>query len=321
MAGFDLPFPQTDEKLRTAEGESLRSRLVERVRGLRGDPLTMLAVTAALFFLFDAALHGLCGGGAEGFCGAPRQGAFSLLVLATLVACGFFVREAFGRYLFHRTQVLAAVVAALPLAHLLTTDHRPQEAAVADDKEALAYIGELEAALSASEADRQTLSFRIAALQTRIDQQQRTIDAMPAPLDTQAVADIAAAKAAEVLAEGTLTEDEAAEAAPPRVDEPPLNAAEIARRNAALKTVGPRIAAIGPVDRPALTEPVALSPEMAEVAGRLQLDERERAILATDESQQTCIATRLAERGPLAAMNHRLNPDRFAAYLSSCFDQ
>lgn len=317
MAGFDLPFPTDEAEPLASERQDALSGAKARAKALSGEPMAWLAAATAVFFAFDAGLHSACSSASEGLCGAPRLGVFTLVVLAAILVLGLSLREAFGRYLFRRTQILAALVAALPLAHLLATDHNSPVVVAEGPPGELPYIDELEAALAASEADRQTLSFRVAALQTQMDQQQRTLDAMPAPMAVTEVEEIAAAKAAEVLSQEDQAIEEILEEQEARVIS---ELEDRARRDEALKTVGERIAGAGPLLRPDAAEPVALSQEMAEVANKLRLDERARAELALNEARQTCISTRLADRGPLAAMNQRLNPERYADYLASCFD-
>lgn len=287
------------------------------------DPILWLTAVAAGFFAADAALHTLCEGGQ---CGAARTAATTGLTLAVLVSSGFLLLDAFGRYLQSSSKALAAVIAALPAAHLLAQGHGGDASLRAALDEALAVQGDLELQLAAFEAEleqqrsafrrpvaRQSAASREVAEAlgtTRIEPQVPELEAQEPAEEGTALPPLRAAEEVEVVET----------AIDPRVEEVlARDRAEERRRQQALLTVGPRIAAAGPVLR---MRPVTeLSPELEAVVGRLELSDAQRRALLRDPEVQTCLSTRLAERGPLMVMSHRVNTERLAEYLAPCLEE
>ncbi|MCQ8184834.1 hypothetical protein [Parvularcula maris] len=311
MDGFDHPLT-ADVRTEAAPEREPLFRL-EDARRYATDPIIWLSALGLAVFALDFILHEACGA-TEDFCAAPGRTVLSGVVLMHLVLGGLALRAAFSRYFLLPTQLLAIVVAALPLAHFLAADHdgRAAEMVLPPPTD----LSSIELALAEATAQTLLLEDRIAELDA-----ERARLAMPGtPLPSiEDVREIAAEEAARIAAEEeaalnerlVTTEAEMIEAIEARQ-----------RRSAALASVGQRIAAAGPLLRPTGEEgPPPLPAEIAEVADRMALSEADRRRLATDGDARTCISTRLAERGPLAALNQRLNPDRLASYLAVCFDE
>ncbi|NNU17581.1 hypothetical protein HK107_14715 [Parvularcula sp. ZS-1/3] len=322
MSGVDLPFaqePEVETNSLAEKGRWLKSAFAARL----GEPLIWLAVVVLLFFVLDTGLRAYCQGGR---CGVGLGPAGGLLNIALLLGIGFTLKASFGRYLQERTQWLAALLAVIPVAYLLAyprvTVPAPAAAQVVTEPQAVtpspvnpaqteAITAELEAAsamLAAAEEQQRRLRSEVAALSARLE----ALEAAP-PVTEEAVRAIAAetlqgVEAADEEALSVLLEE--------REDALEAAVADRLRREASLATVGPRIAEAGPLVR----EVPALSEELQQVAERLELSEAGVEALATDPDRQSCITTRLAERGALMTMNQRLNPERFADYLAPCFE-
>lgn len=322
MPGVDLPFAQ--------QPKAEPSGLAERARGLSsaffgrmGEPLIWLASVVILFFAMDVSLRATCGGGR---CGAAFGPASALLNACALLGIGFTLKASFGRYLEERTQWLAALVAVIPVAYLMAYPRTALPLPVAkqgavepvvltqppvDPAPAAAVAAELEAAsamLAAAEEQQRRLRTEFAALSERLE----ALEAAPSVTE-----DAIRAIAAEAIERAEVADEEALSVLlDERKDALEAAVTDRLRREASLATVGLRIAEAGPVVR----EVPALPQELQEVAQRLELSQAGIDALAADPSQQSCVTTRLAERGALMAMNQRLNPERFADYLAPCFE-
>lgn len=317
MLKLDLPFEEDNETELISMGDD--ERAAPRLRGLMGEPLAGLCALVGAFLLIDGTRHVACRASAGGFCGAAEGPFLALLILATILGAGFLLKASFDRYLRTRTQVLAAVIAALPFAHLLASVHDDPPAGTNRDA---AIVRSFER----SERSREALRDDVAALAVTIDEQRSMIERQAetiarqeealAELTPELIADIAAREAARALDEGSeVFEARLAE----QEDDLLSELVDRERRLDALRNVADRIAAAGPIERTAANgEEIVLSRDVVLIADHLGLEGAERQALGQDEDLSRCINVRKAERGPFAVMNHRLNPERYAEYLASC---
>lgn len=325
MAGFDdLPFPSPTEGDISSMGDEQPGRaFLAKLR----EPLVALSLLTIGFFAADFILHGLCSAGSSS-CEAGVQNGRTLLTLGALVGAGFLLREAFSAYLFPRTRAIAAAIACLPAAHLLAVSHGvPAPQQVAMPAEPAVDLAPVEAALVEAQADRDRLTSALTSLEARLAEAEAEAAADRAALEERlssqaalTLADVetaAADAAAKLLAEEEREIEAKLEAQQNQVIS--KLAAQRARQTA-LAAVGPRIAAAGPVERvDAETLPAELPRDLEILADHLQLNEQARAELVNDEELQSCITVRKGERGAFQVMGHRMNPDRYAAFLAGCW--
>jgi hypothetical protein len=312
MLKLDLPFEEQDGAT-LGEPASDESRLPE-LRGLVAEPLAGLVALVLAFALIDGTQHVACSTSEGAACGALQPVVLAAISLGTLLAAGFLLKAAFDRYMRRRTQVLAAILAALPLAHLLAGGHN-LDAPVASS------APQLEALIEETTTQREALRAELAGLRSRLAVQEAKLVAQEnaiASLSPEAFAEIARAEALRVAEEET---EAIAAKIDEREDDLLSELVAIERRRDALGAVGARIAARGPVPRPGVPAerlPEDMGRDLAILAEYLGLEDEGRTALARDDELRACINVRKAERGPLAAMNHRLNRERYAAFLAGC---
>ena len=298
MAGFD------DDPFFSENTEGFRAdvRYDDQDDAPSSLPILWLTLAAVLLPFFDLTAELLC----QGRCGVLSPLRF-LLVVPVLMIIGLALRSAFENYTSRNTLLICSILAVIPAAYLLTMSRGGGD------------TGALERRLAESEAARSELEAQVDLLSAEIG----ALSLAPTGPTAEEIREIAVQEARIVFAnQGALPPIGAVEDVPAVVDldAPALEEAPIlgvSARNA-LMSVGERLAERGPyVHQPRVVP--QLDAEMQAVAERLGLNRQQRAALAQNEERQTCIRTRLAERGPILTVRHRTNRQAYRSYLNGCF--